>query len=171
MPGDIKRQKLSKKNQFLQGSKSNNITGLQSFQNSPISQLCFPQSLSALHAQAARIGHPFAVQRHGPLEHGHILGEPVSALHQKVLLDSFHKVPEALVKDSPFAASLAVYQSCPQLTEALLSLRSVSLSSGLDTDHGFLQSSMMMVFIISDIIYSRQSSRYWGKDIDQDMRL
>lgn len=49
----------------------------------------------------------------------HVIDSPVSALHQKVLLDSFHKVPEALVKDLPFAASLAVYQSCPQLTEAL----------------------------------------------------
>lgn len=85
MPGDIKRQKLSKKNQFLQGSKSNNIMGLQSFQNSPISQLCFPQSLSALHAQAARIGHPFAVQRHGPLEHGHILGEPGQKKTQRLV--------------------------------------------------------------------------------------
>lgn len=44
---------------------------------------------------------------------------PVSVLYQKVLLNSFHKIPEALVKDFPFAVRLAGYQGCPQLTEVL----------------------------------------------------
>lgn len=42
-----------------------------------------------------------------------VMNLPVSVLYQKVLLDSFHEVPEALVKDFSFAVRLAVYQGCP----------------------------------------------------------
>lgn len=38
---------------------------------------------------------------------------PVSVLYQKVLLDSFHEVPEALVQDFTFVVRLAAYQGCP----------------------------------------------------------
>lgn len=54
---------------------------------------------------------------------------PVSVLDRKVLLHSFHQVPETLGKDFLLGERLAVDQACSQFTEILLGERQCQLGS------------------------------------------